>query len=714
MKRSTPPVHDPLLSSDIAQGPVLPPQSKKPRTKPTPATPPSVYAPGPSPMVESPDGLLTGAAMYAALNALVQVVTRQTEKLEEYLDLQRPRRPLQSSEPLAQLYETCWTRQQFPPTVLSEDSLGSAELTQGFESSDTAERAEQRKFSGLKLYELDEKLPFMAGTEGYLLIRESYEPICDSVLNREITGHIVAGQPGIGKTLLLLYILIQLLVNQKPVLLCSLRHFAYLFDNSGVFRVPLAALSPDSCDTIKAPSNTIVLMDNDYSNDVPPPFLYEKNFVYAASPDHDKSKYFAERVRNVSRTVLDVFKTNELIGWSAYSVCSTPPSLTLPCSARCLRRFTDHDMYKAAKNEDEKDAMLLHLVQEHMQIVGPVARHVLAGEQDFERFKNQQSRSLGDLNKKQIIRLLDNQLLTDGSVSHTLILVWPSLKDSSLERYSVISPYGASMLRIGLKKLRDTSVSEMGLLLCSSNRTRQLGGCVYEEHAHMELTKGKHNTLRVWAMKAALNANKNVVVTVTGDQMPLLLVKKMVISLYSEAVTEPADLAPRPSGATPLKIPVSCANPLFDSYFLDETNTLNFLSMTAAMKHSCSGRAMASILAKWPRKAFPRKIIWMVVPKYNKDSTLGPIVIPKTVKIMYNGTETDFPLEEEDVVDEYADDDEAVEETQAEVISGGVVSPESKNSAGPAADIDPSSITDPLILASQFEYRLVVIPWKYA
>ncbi|KAJ7598320.1 hypothetical protein C8J56DRAFT_1039193 [Mycena floridula] len=129
-------------------------------------------------------------------------------------------------------------------------------------------------------------------------------------------------------------------------------------------------LSPDSCDTINAPSNTIVLMDNNYSNDIPPPFLYKKNFVYAASPDHDKSKYFAERVRNVSRTVLDVFKTNELIG-----------------CAHCLHCFTDHDMYKAAKNEDEKDAMLLHLVQEHMQIVGPVACHVLAGEQDFERSK---------------------------------------------------------------------------------------------------------------------------------------------------------------------------------------------------------------------------------------------------------------------------------------------------------------------------------------
>ncbi|KAJ7583124.1 hypothetical protein C8J56DRAFT_1054869 [Mycena floridula] len=377
--------------------------------------------------------------------------------------------------------------------------------------------------------------------------------------------------------------------------------------------------------------------------------------------------------------------------------------------------FADHDMYKVAKNKDEEGAILLHLVLERMEIVGPVARHVLAGKRDFDRFKNQQSWSLGGLSEKQIIRLLDNELLTDDPVSHMLILVRPSSKDPSLERYSVISPYGACMLRIVLNKLRAASASEMGLLLCSSNQTRQLGGSFYKEHAHMELTKGQNNELKVWAMKAARNVNHNVVVTVTGDPMPPLLVKKMAISLYSEAITKPADLGPKPSGERPLKIPTSRTNPLFDSYFLDETNALNFLSMTATIKHGCSGRAMVSILAKWPKKDFPRKIIWMVVPKYNKDSTLGPIVIPETVKIMYNGTETDFPVEEEDAVDEYAEGDDAVEETQAkEVISDAVVSPEPAVSAVPAADIDPSSITDPFILASQFEYRLVIVPWKPA
>ncbi|KAJ7583121.1 hypothetical protein C8J56DRAFT_1054865 [Mycena floridula] len=163
---------------------------------------------------------------------------------------------------------------------------------------DAAEKAEQSS-SSQKFYKLDEKLPFMAGTKGYLLIRARYEAICESVLKGKISSHIITGQRGIGKTLLLLYILIRLLVEQKPVLLCSLRHFAYLFDSRGVFRIPLAALSPDSCDAIEAPSDTIVLMD-DYSNNAPPPFLYEKNFVYAASPDYDKSKYFAKRVKSLT------------------------------------------------------------------------------------------------------------------------------------------------------------------------------------------------------------------------------------------------------------------------------------------------------------------------------------------------------------------------------------------------------------------------------
>ncbi|KAJ7572783.1 hypothetical protein C8J56DRAFT_1067877 [Mycena floridula] len=206
---------------------------------------------------------------------------------------------------------------------------------------------------------------------------------------------------------------------------------------------------------------------------------------------------------------------------------------------------------------------------------------------------------------------------------------------------------------------------------------------------------------------------------VTGT-LKLLVVPKLKLARYDMPVTNDKKL----STATGLylQIPKALNNPLFDSYFHDTHSALNFFSIMVATRHSCSGPALTSMSTTF--KDFESKIIWMVVPKYIKNATLGPIKIPKTVRVRKidieleeeGGEEDEYPVggDYEDEEDEEGKQEEASAEEEEEAKTTVTAAQEDHPAVSPSSPEAPDSVKSAAsLLACQFEFHLVVIPWMH-
>ncbi|KAJ7576079.1 hypothetical protein C8J56DRAFT_900300 [Mycena floridula] len=249
------------------------------------------------------------------------------------------------------------------------------------------------------------------------------------------------------------------------------------------------------------------------------------------------------------------------------------------------------------------------------------------------------------------------------------IKVAPNLANDPLaERYWILSDEVWRNLYVWLHHLREASVARIGYHLCEGPRTCALGGLFYEQFVHTALTQ-RPNQVQVWDMQV-VECEEGVYVKVTGTLKPLA-VPKLKVARYDSPVTN--------------------------------------------VKSSRQGQD------------FKSKIIWMVVPKYIKNATLGPIKIPKTVTIRKidieleeeggeEGEEDKYPVgrDYEEEEDKQGEQEEASAEGEEEAKTAVTAAQEDHPAVSPSSPEAPDSVKSAAsLLARQFEFHLVVIPWKH-
>ncbi|KAJ7588068.1 hypothetical protein C8J56DRAFT_1026145 [Mycena floridula] len=489
-----------------------------------------------------------------------------------------------------------------PPLKLCDKDFNLAIMHKNYWGNPTkASESIHTKF-GKECWKLDETLPYLRGTGGEMLIRPEYRRIADLIERSEesgIRGFVVQGQPGIGKSVLQLCLLLWYLLEERPVIFCRVGS-AYLFNKEGVYTITRRALyeRPDTLAEF-CPQNTPVLFDNGATEEPPPTtFIADYQFILIHSISSNQTLWTSWYKRyNVLPIILETWDNEEMM--------------------TCARSLPHFHHYLAAKGPEEQEAAIQDEINKRVRIAGPVARYVLGP--SFTTFQFKQQNEIGRMD---IFNLLKSQFASDHLISPELFVLHRQSLDHDVDwpRYGILSEVAATAIITKLSDLSLQALNDIGVLLSKDKSTRELAGIVYERYVLATLASSTGRRFDQYPMtidsrkkesraekesKAETKPKRHVRPSPTANQMDI---PPLWRQLYDTAATRPGRLY----------IPKSHNNAWFAGYWVTEDDEVHFVS-TSTHRFPRMTHFLQDPVFRGRNLHF-----WLVVPEYREDK-LGPV-----------------------------------------------------------------------------------------
>ncbi|KAJ7583971.1 hypothetical protein C8J56DRAFT_1054492 [Mycena floridula] len=222
--------------------------------------------------------------------------------------------------------------------------------------------------NSLRFWKLDPRLPFLAGTEGQVLVRPEYERIWNIIKNRDLEGascFLIEGETGIGKSFCLMCLLVWFLMQRQTVIFCQVDGETYLFDENGVRVVTHQALTePHVWRLLSLPKDVPALIDSGISLASPPdPLVRSEN---SCIPIHAIPLESLSTIRWRFRFWIELVT---MAPWSLKELM------------RCARKL---DGFLEDDTTENRRAAIRVEVKRRMKVAGPIPQHVLRSDRAFK------------------------------------------------------------------------------------------------------------------------------------------------------------------------------------------------------------------------------------------------------------------------------------------------------------------------------------------
>ncbi|KAI0748933.1 hypothetical protein C8Q74DRAFT_380376 [Fomes fomentarius] len=254
----------------------------------------------------------------------------------------------------------------------------------------------------------------------------------------KFAGILVAGQPGIGKTIFLWYLLVRLLQDKQVVLLHIQKNRPLLFLHDEVYE-----LSQPASDLIDLPTPSIgsaiiwSLFDLEAANKSPPLVLGPHCFFVQAPSPHPERIKWTKKYLVIIRTALPLWTRDELRDAIPLSCDQIKEALQ-----HALERWPNEpldmhtgvmDCLRRAYPEERPpsvEAMLDTILDRAIDIVGPIARDVYGAMFSLTRAELQLEDAIGNMSASRSL---------SADVSNRIVCVYPEgfLGDGEVSRWDV-------------------------------------------------------------------------------------------------------------------------------------------------------------------------------------------------------------------------------------------------------------------------------------
>ncbi|OBZ68928.1 hypothetical protein A0H81_11004 [Grifola frondosa] len=369
--------------------------------------------------------------------------------------------PVLDSHPFSIVYQTLWgkrdtaNQQIFETRTLQHrevQSIGEGDVMDVDSSIQTFEF----KVMKLGLFALD----YLE----YILIREEY----DAMLREIVTWHsevqrgggmIITGQPGIGKSLFLIYVLFKKLLAGEPVLFQQYEpEKIFIFCETGVFTYPAREDPSDLAELAETHgfSRAIALVDSNDQINKPPSCIKLPSPIFVVqtpSPAQEHRKWSKEK-KHVTTRVMRPWSWPEILGWAE----RIPEDRLLEVytkfgpSARTCYSFTDESLVE----EWEAD----------------IHAYCLSA------------------NLETIQTAFYPRYYQTTEASYKVFLLRPRYADGRLEAYDIVTPYVARILLEYWTSKQDEKTGESLAYFAVNDHSRNLAGVVFEASMHRRLLTG--------------------------------------------------------------------------------------------------------------------------------------------------------------------------------------------------------------------------------
>ncbi|KDQ07448.1 hypothetical protein BOTBODRAFT_48814 [Botryobasidium botryosum FD-172 SS1] len=304
-------------------------------------------------------------------------------------------------------------------------------------------------------------IPFVPGKLSYILIRDEYKVAFEhisSMPRQRCGGVTICGQPGIGKSLCLYYLLIRRLLMGLPVALQAVRETVLLFLESGTYAV-------HDADILNfLPEDTWALVDSGLSVNQPAPFL-----SYPSSP------YFIIQAASPRPGRMD---------WQKYK----------HAKMFYMRPWDWEEIVSAAPFQPSEVPLTLMGLRFVYNLFGPSARECYMLAEDYAYTSQRVSdvkkylRSMQQISLQQILDDLDSA--PQDHISHQVFCVFPDSESRLSPRHDFLTRYTG---RLVLDCWVEKDAKRLNELRATFSRVRELGpafGCLFEQFAHTTLSQG--------------------------------------------------------------------------------------------------------------------------------------------------------------------------------------------------------------------------------
>jgi hypothetical protein len=454
------------------------------------------------------------------------------------------------------------------------------------------------------------------GDNGSLLVRNEYEVVEEVVKNSEryIGGIMITGQPGIGKSYCLVYLLVHRLLRKKPTFLQMLESAAYLFCERGIYkfnpnshgidpdvlRRDIKALRVD----LEGENRAILLIDSSATLTMPPS-VYEGLQCYtvqAASPRKDRA-YWMKQV---------IAKKHFMHPWSWHEIVA----------GNSLQKVPVPDV---------------EFLRKVFEVLGPCARECYTVRTDFRlsEYMVDVKESITKLTLEKTRDLFDSNS-SNPEVSHKIILVRPK----EWSRRSRVSDFRSKAIGtecVGIWMEKAQAKAEEYFELCQGGSQRVFAGSLFENLVHNAfLGKGKtRGSLQSkQAVKMEWKGKKFKTTETPADlDIPESLRLKM-FSSGSGVIEAEEGVYYRPDYAN---------FPTADSFYVDANGRLTLIQCTISSSHSINVRGLDKIqqrlcvsgaVVSKATKQKPWRIVFVVPPEAKEEFEAGEGLVLKWAKVL--------------------------------------------------------------------------------
>ncbi|OBZ68810.1 hypothetical protein A0H81_10997 [Grifola frondosa] len=378
--------------------------------------------------------------------------------------------PVLDNHPFSRVYQTLWGKRDTANRQIFETRTIEYREAQGIGEDDLMDINSSFEFKVMKLGTFTFGLCLK-----YILIREEYDAMLQEIemYHSEVSeggGMIITGQPGIGKSLFLIYVLFKTLLAGEPVMFHQLydHEQVFIFCEAGVFSCP-AMTDPtylaEFAET-HGVSRAIALVDSNDKINIPPICITGPSPIFVVqtpSPAHEHRTWSKEK-QLVATCVMQPWSWSEILAGNTLQAQRIPEDRLLEVytkfgpSAQTCYSFTDESLVEEWEADIHTYCRSANL--ETIQTAFYPCYHQTT------------------------------------EASHKVFLLRPRYADGTQEVYDIVTLYVARIFLEHWISKQDEKTGESLAYLATRNQSRNLAGVVFEASMHRRLQTGGEFELR--------------------------------------------------------------------------------------------------------------------------------------------------------------------------------------------------------------------------